>query len=341
MKKRVISGTLAILLAFLVLPIGSKAAGNFSNFTVTRTYTPGLFSDVKDEWFAEYVKKAYEFGLIDGTSVTTYSPKENLTVAQAIKLASCLHSIYTTGTAGSFSPGTPWYQPYVDYALKSGIISSPYPDYNVNATRAEFAVILSKALPDEALTAINTIGDNQIPDVLISYTYGPSVYKLYKAGVLTGSDSAGTFYPDSFITRDAVAAIIARMAIPSLRQKVSLPVTGSGVAYYPGLATVPDFGAYTGAPLYKAFDDGDGRYSFYYRISDLTVSADVAIAGYYELLERNGYSYVLTTNNIFGDEIIWCRSGVNSVWFGRNYCSDENDEPDMTVPCVMVLVMPI
>ena len=220
MKKRTISIFLAVILIFILLPAGA-AAGTLANFTAVRTYTPGQFSDVRDEWFAEYVQKVYEFGLIDGTSATTYSPKENLTIAQAIKLASCLHSIYNTGSS-SFPSGSPWYQPYVDYALSSGIISSPYPDYNVNATRADFAVILAKALPDEALTPINTVEDNQIPDVLVSYTYGPSVYKLYRAGVLTGSDSAGTFYPNSYITRDAVAAIIARMAVPSLRQKVSL-----------------------------------------------------------------------------------------------------------------------
>ena len=150
-----------MFLVLILLP-AEAAAATLSNFTAIRSYTPGLFTDVKDEWFAPYVKNVYEYGLFDGTSPTTFAPAKNLTIAEAIKLASCLHSIYYTGSS-NFQQGNPWYQTYVDYALNNGIIASPYQSYTAYTTRADFAVILAKALPDEALTPMNTIDDNQIP----------------------------------------------------------------------------------------------------------------------------------------------------------------------------------
>jgi hypothetical protein len=211
---------LSILLIVTCLSGTALAAASFSNFTKTKTYVDGQFTDVSNQWFAPYVQTAYEYGLINGKTPTTFEPQSNLKISEAIKLAACIHSIYYTGSA-TFTEGTPWYQQYVDYALNEGIIQAPFADYNAYATRSDFAVIFASALPDEALTALNVLGDNAIPDVSIKYTYGPAVYTLYRAGILTGSDTAGTFYPNSTITRDGVAAIAARMANPALRQKLT------------------------------------------------------------------------------------------------------------------------
>jgi S1-C subfamily serine protease len=221
MKKRIISLILVVLLVALCLPTTAFAASSLSNFVKINTYKAGQFTDVQNQWFAPYVQAAYEYGLINGSSKSTFSPGNNLTLAEAIKLAACLHSIYNTG-AVSIASGTPWYQPYVNYALQNGIIKEAYNDYTVPATRADFAAIFANALPDEALSAINTINNNAIPDVKIGYSYGPAVYKLYRAGILTGSDSTGIFYPNSSITRDAVAAIATRMANAAYRQPLTL-----------------------------------------------------------------------------------------------------------------------
>ncbi len=223
MKKRAVSLLLAVLLTVLWHPVTAGAGGSMQNFKSVRQYRDGQFIDVSDQWFAPYVKKCYEYGLLSGKSETAFEPQSNLTIAEAIKLAAGLHSIYYENTIPpNTSSRAPWFGPYVNYALENRIITSSYPNYNANATRSDMAVIFANALPDEALLPINKIGDDFIPDVSMSYSYGPAVYKLYSAGVLTGSDSAGTFYPGRTITRDAVAAIVARMADPSLRQTLSL-----------------------------------------------------------------------------------------------------------------------
>lgn len=49
-----------------------------------------------------------------------------------------------------------------------------------------------------------------------------AIYRLYRAGVLTGNDKYGTFTPEANITRSAVAAIVSRVAEPALRQHSTL-----------------------------------------------------------------------------------------------------------------------
>lgn len=221
-KKRIFSLLLAAVLAIGMLP---SAFAGYENFTAQTTYTSGRFTDVpEDAWYAENVRTAYEYGLINGQSATSFAPDSTLTVAEAVKLAASLHSIYHTGSA-EFAASTPWYQAYVDYALQNGILTAARSDYNSPATRAVFASVLAAALPEEALTEINTVADGAIPDVSDSASYADAIYLLYRAGVLTGSDTSGTFRPDSTIKRSEAAAIVTRMADPSLRQSVTLTET--------------------------------------------------------------------------------------------------------------------
>ena len=105
---------------------------------------------------------------------------------------------------------------------ENGIIGADYKDYSAYITRKEFARILANSLPDEALAAINKVDDDAVPDVKTSDTYGPAVYKLYRAGILTGNDKQGTFSPNSYILRKEVAAIATRMVDPGLRRSVTL-----------------------------------------------------------------------------------------------------------------------
>lgn len=221
-KKRICS---LLLTAALMLGLLPSAFAGYENFVAQATYTPGQFTDVADSaWYADNVRAAYEYGLINGQSATRFAPDSSLTVAEAIKLAAGLYSIYNTGSA-EFASSSPWYRTYVDYALQNGILKAERSDYTQPASRAVFASVLAAALPADALGAINTIEDGAIPDVSSSASYADAVYLLYRAGVLTGSDSAGRFMPSSTIKRSEAAAIVTRMADPSLRRTFSLEVS--------------------------------------------------------------------------------------------------------------------
>ena len=195
-------------------------------FPRRNVYHQGQFSDVPaNQWYTDSVAGAFAFGLMTGTSVTTFEPYGEVTVAEAITMAARIHSIYTTGTEHfDQSRGSAWYQCYLDYAYENGIIGQDYynSDVKFTATRSEYAEILANALPEEGLTPINRIPDGIVPDVNMKAWYAPSVYKLYRAGILTGSDSNGTFSPDTFITRAESAAIVSRIASSDLRVSFSL-----------------------------------------------------------------------------------------------------------------------
>lgn len=191
--------------------------GNMGNFTVGERYSEGMFRDVKQgDWFEGNVAAVYELGLMRGTGSGTFSPGNNVTLAEAVTLAARLHSIYYTGEE-SFPgyDGGNWYDPYVDYAKENGLISTNYL-YTKPATREEFVHILAQALPEEALEHVTgRVAFADDGDIV----YISDVELLQRAGIINGIPENGQicFKPAATITRAEVAAIVGRMAQPSIR----------------------------------------------------------------------------------------------------------------------------
>ena len=202
----------------------AHADGSLSNFQTVAQYTEGLFKDVSQEdWFHDNVAAVYELGLMVGTG-HRFKPKGELTLAETVTMAARIHSIYTTGAADC-EKSEPWYQVYVDYATTAGILSGveiTAQSLDAPATRRQFAAILAHALPERALPEINAVEDDAIPDVRCADTHGDEIYRLYRAGVLVGSEKNGACQPDSAIQRCAAAAVVTRMAYRSLRLRFTL-----------------------------------------------------------------------------------------------------------------------
>jgi len=227
MKRRILSIllTACMVVSAFVFPASASAAG-LSNFSAGRAYTQGQYSDVSaSNTFVDNVRTAYELGIMQGQSGSYFGVKSNLTRLAALIIACRIHSIYNTGTSVIESTYTGTTQEkYLQYAKANGLYTL-FTDWSASVTRGEYALILGSALPDAALTAINTVADGSIPDVPATASYYNAVYRLYRAGILTGSDSLGTFYPSSYITRGAAAAIATRLASPALRRSVALSVS--------------------------------------------------------------------------------------------------------------------
>ncbi|NLT57915.1 MAG: hypothetical protein GXX99_03010 [Clostridiales bacterium] len=199
----------------------TDAGGEIVDEVIGRVVSDFPFDDVSpSDWFYSDVKTAYEFGLINGTSDTAFSPNSNLTYAEAVKLAACMHQTHREG-AVTLENGSPWYQPYVEYANANQIIGQAY-DWNAPATRAGYMEIFARALPDSALAAINAVGDGAIPDVPSTHPSAAAIYRLYRAGILQGVDAAHNCSPDSTIRRSEVAAILTRMMDSSTRIRYQL-----------------------------------------------------------------------------------------------------------------------
>ena len=183
------------------------------------------FKDVPaGSWYYDSVLTAVQLGLVNGKSETEYKPDDNLTYAEAAKLAACMHQLYTTGSI-TLQGGNPWYQPYVEYCQKNGILTKDY-NYNDKATRAGYIEIFANALPAEALEEMNFVADNAIPDVAMSAPYAQAVYKLYRAGILTGDESHNC-KPNDNIKRSEVAAILVRMMYDGARKSFTLGEQGA------------------------------------------------------------------------------------------------------------------
>ncbi|MCL2766515.1 MAG: S-layer homology domain-containing protein [Peptococcaceae bacterium] len=178
------------------------------SLTVTASGTTFPFADVPTTaWYYNDVKNAYETGLINGISATAFAPDNNLTYAETVKLAACMHQLSATGSVMLTNGSPNWYDSYVDYAKANGIINKDY-SWNTSATRAGYMEIFANAV---ALSSINSIADGSILDVPTTHPQAASIYKLYRAGIVQGVDAAHNCNPDSNIKRSEVAAILTRM----------------------------------------------------------------------------------------------------------------------------------
>ncbi len=170
------------------------------------------FKDVlPTDWFYNSVVIAYQNGLLTGKSKDYFEPKSNMTYIEAITLAARLNALLTNNTIDTvLEENEPWYQPFLDYSYENGI-PCQYEDFDADINRKDFVKLVYNACTEEKLTPVREVPDNSIPDVAMGSDGAAEIYALYKAGILSGNDAQGSFYPYSTIKRCEVAAIISRL----------------------------------------------------------------------------------------------------------------------------------
>ncbi len=302
--RKMLSLTLAFLLAVSLIPTALCAEPGMDNFSKTAVY-PG-FSDIPESaWYYKNVRSVCEMGLMNGKSSGAFDPGGQLTVAEAITLAV---RVATTYYGIPFTPGgTPWYSGAVAFAEEYQIIAEGQfsrADYNRPVTRAEFAALLFETLPLTEFERINRI--TYIPDLTVENPSWNEIYMLYNAGVLTGKgtlvngelsgDTAGSFFPNDPISRSEAAAIIDRVALPDKRVAFSLS------SHRPGQVIPAADGSFRisipkdegwEVPLNEA---GDGSGVFYCRQEDSRTEMRVIT------VSREGYSSL--TSQDLADQLI-------------------------------------
>jgi hypothetical protein len=254
-SKGILSVCAWLLVLAVSLPVSAQVDGpglgttntdvaSMAHFKLSGAYVPGQFADVDERYWYGYerdkvISTAFELGLMQGKG-TGFDPDGGVTLAEAVTLSARVHHIYHGGD-GRFPAGTPWYKPYADYAVAQGIIGgSEFTDLTRRATRAETAHLFARALPRTAYPLRNEV--NVLPDVTADTPYADSIFLLYRAGVLSGSDPRGTFRPADRLTRVEAAAIIARVALPEARRTFILdpPLPAPTPAPTPESPSVPE-----------------------------------------------------------------------------------------------------
>lgn len=213
MKKKVL-----ILLAATLLICTAFSLCVSADFARSKSYKDGMFSDVpSSEWYASWVKDAYEYGLMQGNSASTFNPKGTLTVAEGITIACRIHQTLNNTVIPSASGE--WYQAYVNYAIANGFMGDgQFDSYTANIKRFEIAQLLAEVCGE--LNSVNTL--STLPDVPSGAEYADAVIMLYNKGILAGNDDYGTFAPYSYLQRNEISAMAVRIADSTKRVKKSI-----------------------------------------------------------------------------------------------------------------------
>lgn len=225
-KHRIAPLALALLLIGFLLPLPAQAAEGDARLVPAIREAPA-FGDVTGTWCEDYVQTVYESGLMEGKTAERFDPAAPLTGAQITVISARLHSLLRGGDGVLPAPGEgeAWYQPAVDYLTGAcedeGVrtllqrFSWTTQDFaNDACIRLYFVSMLSGVL-SETLPVINDIRD--VPD-----TIDADVLAFYRAGILNGSDTYGTFEESAPLTRGAAAAMLARIVDPDERLTFTL-----------------------------------------------------------------------------------------------------------------------
>lgn len=268
-----------LLLVLLLLPpaVSSAHYDNTGHITRCHTYT-GQFSDLSPHHiFYSNVTALYEYGLSNGKTDGTFGLQDNVTVGQSIIFAARLRSLYFYGDPEQgarpyvgMEAGQPYRTelPYLKYLKAEGVLRSELDSaLSACATRAQVAHILANVLPQDALPRIHDALITQcyasrkyITDVSEYTPYQQDILTLYRCGILSGNDASGSFFPDSPITRGALAAMLTRMIDPNLRITLNWLQPGYSSAVGTTLADLIVPGAYIPTPETDDEIDQDIRY---------------------------------------------------------------------------------
>ena len=152
------------------------------------------------------------------------------------------------------------YEPYLRYLKAEGVVGTELDGLlEKAATRAQMAHIAANVLPEEPAEAINDEAVTEgyatgryIRDVTDYTPYQQEILRLYKWGVVQGSDSTGSFRPAQSITRGEAASVLMRLIDPALRVTLTWTIQPAYSAAGTTLAQLAAVGTYMQSPTTAA-----------------------------------------------------------------------------------------
>ena len=178
------------------------------------------FSDVPaDAWYYEDLDRLVTAGSINGVGEGRFAPDDPLTMAELLKLLSCL---LWPGEAAAPAEGESWFAPHVALAEEKGLtagLSLTTENIEAAVSRYDLAVVAVNAAASRGETA--AAPEKAIP-YISDYAQIPAnrqeaVAAAYTLGLLQGNDSTGSFQGDENLTRCQVCAVAVRLIDPSHR----------------------------------------------------------------------------------------------------------------------------
>lgn len=181
------------------------------------------FADVSPgHWAYADIEQAFQDQVITGTGIdpstglAQFNPGASLTTAEFITI---LGRAYYPDDLKQASGQGPWYQAAMTVAQKHNLLTNfpDHHDYQMPLSRYQVAVILANLLKNYDFALPDQNRQTLLKQKIIDYPLfanspaESSVLMIYNLGLLTSTDSAGSFTGQKLFTRAEVAAIYRRL----------------------------------------------------------------------------------------------------------------------------------
>ena len=172
------------------------------------------FTDLADTWYTEPVLKAYEMGMINGNSTSTFAPTLNTTRAH---LVTVLYNM--EGKPDVSDIETPltdingWYNAAIKWAYSAGVVNGNTAttfDPNGQVTREQFAAILYRYAQYKGVDTGDRADLSNYKDAGKISSYAKDAMSWANARGYIGGVSATSISPKTGATRAQMATILVR-----------------------------------------------------------------------------------------------------------------------------------
>ena len=175
------------------------------------------FRDTYRHWATQCIEEMAAIGLLTGYPDGSFKPDQKLTQAEALSLVMRIaaeeagitikEDVAENEDQSKVADIPAWVRADADKAAKKGIIKLNRFHSAVQASRAQTAVMIAKAL---GLEPVDTSNMPFKDDILISPEDVGYILALYEEGIISGHPN-GNFNPNSAITRAEMAAILQKL----------------------------------------------------------------------------------------------------------------------------------
>ena len=198
---------------------GKSKAVEFSGAPTVSQFLPtaSVFTDCEHVlWAKESIFRLKEKGIVNGKSETLFSPDDETTREEFLKMLICAMDLETESdgeTAFEDVSKDAWYAPYISASVKLGIVTGiSETEFGIGRkiTRQDMAVLCFRAL--EVIKKQPTVsGEYEFSDNESIAEYAKdAVSAMQSAGIIKGMDD-NRFEPVLFATRAQTAVIIDRL----------------------------------------------------------------------------------------------------------------------------------
>lgn len=233
------------------------------NFNQTEYYDETIYSDVYiSDWYYNYVGFAYEYQIMSGTANGIFEPKGNITVAEAITVASRLNAKYYGNNIASTIAlnGDNLDDYHIDSYLSQISMLDDNDEYSYAINGNANFDIIDEEIFDGELKAktkrfikIEELSDYRPASGSISW-FMPYLTYAVEQGIITPNEFSG--YYSTQATRAQVAYLIYK-ALPQCFEQINdispIPDVETSNRYYTPILTMYESGVLTGADEYGTF----------------------------------------------------------------------------------------